>query len=101
MCTWVSIAATASRSIAMNHSVPDVGGVWRGDHLHGFQGGVAGTIEQPLPRAEQHRRDVQVHLVEQPRDEVLADRRGPTRDHHPYVAARRAALPKGGRAPVC
>jgi len=58
------------------------------------------AVEEPLARAEDHRRDVQPQLVDQPRGQVLVHRRGPAGDRDVRLARRGARLGQRGVDPV-
>ncbi|MGH2749586.1 MAG: McrB family protein [Actinomycetota bacterium] len=60
--------------------------------LERFERDVPDAVEQPLPRAKQHRRHVQPQFVDQPRRQVLIHGRGAPGNRDVRVARRRTRL---------
>ena len=72
----------------------------RGDHLDGFEGGIANVLKQPLPGPEHDRDDVEIELVEQPGRQVLLHNACAAGNRDVVVIRRRPGSLEGGLDPV-
>jgi hypothetical protein len=81
----------------MDHAVAQVRHAVRAADVEPLEVDVRDVVEQPLARAEHHRREVQPQLVDVPRGQVLAQGLRAARDRDVAVAGRRAGLVQRSR----